>query len=72
MVFSKMAIIDHYDDDVQTAFNNFFFDYCDRRKNGEDIQWSEEYWKSWGVDVLDSKIVFYTAKHKTLFMLRWR
>lgn len=58
--------------DELAAFENFFHDYIERRNNGEDIKWSEEYWKQWGVDVWDSKVVFYTAKHRTLFMLRWR
>ena len=59
--------------DELEAFNNFFFDYMERRKNGENLPaWGEDYWKQWGVDVWDSKVVFYTAKHRTLFMLRWR
>ena len=58
--------------DVLAAFENFFNDYLERRQNGEDVRWGEDYWKQWGVDVWDSKVVFYTAKHRTLFMLRWR
>lgn len=59
--------------DEANAFQNFFHDYQKRKQNGEQIaEWGPEYWKPWGVDVLDSKIVFYTAKHRTLFLLRWR
>jgi len=56
------------------AFENFFQDLV-MNNLGKDIQdrdvWGPKYWRQFGLDVKNSKIVFDSEEQRLLFLLRW-
>jgi len=56
------------------AFENFFQDLV-MNNLGKDIQdrdvWGPKYWRQFGLDVKNDKIVFDSEEQRLLFLLRW-
>jgi len=56
------------------AFENFFQDLVMNNLD-KDIQdrdvWGPKYWRQFGLDVKNSKIVFDSEEQRLLFLLRW-
>ena len=61
-------------DAVEDAFENFFQDLV-MNNLGKDLQdrdeWGPKYWRQFGLDVKNSKIVFDSEEQRLLFLLRW-
>ena len=56
--------------DASDAFENFFYDYCTVQKE-KGILWGPDYWEQHGVNVVNSRVVFDTPEHLTMFLMRW-
>ena len=57
------------------AFENFFQDWI-MNNSILDIQedkyvWGPKYWRQFGLDVKNSKLVFDSEEQRLLFLLRW-
>jgi len=61
-------------DAVADAFENFFHDLVMNNLDKivqDKYVWGPKYWRQFGLDVKNSKIVFDSEEQRLLFLLRW-
>jgi hypothetical protein len=66
-VFTEVVMT--VNDAVTDAFENFFHDFV--MNNLDKDVWGPKYWRQFGLDVKNSKIVFDNEEQRLLFLLRW-
>jgi hypothetical protein len=71
-VFTEVVMT--VNDAVTDAFENFFHDFVmnnlDKNVQDKDV-WGPKYWRQFGLDVKNNKIVFDSEEQRLLFLLSW-